>query len=116
MRDLLVAGSLATGDYVPGISDLDLVAVVDGPVDAARTAHLVDIHRDLDRGPAAGTDLGCIYVDEGRLLETAARHPTWAHGGLVERALSGVTRAELVRHGFAAFGRAPTNLFASDGG
>jgi hypothetical protein len=32
VRDVWVAGSLATGDYVPGVSDLDLVAVVDaGP-------------------------------------------------------------------------------------
>ena len=29
---LLVAGSLATGDYVPGVSDLDLVALTEGPV------------------------------------------------------------------------------------
>ncbi len=36
VRDLLVAGSLATGDYVPGVSDLDLVAVVNGPVDSPR--------------------------------------------------------------------------------
>ena len=27
VSDLLVAGSLATGDYVPGVSDLDLVAL-----------------------------------------------------------------------------------------
>ena len=26
VSDLWVAGSLATGDYVPGVSDLDLVA------------------------------------------------------------------------------------------
>lgn len=108
--DLLVAGSLATGDHVPGVSDLDLVAVVAGPVDRARTAYLVDVHEDLERGPAAGADLGCVYVEEDRLLETAARHPTWTHGELVERTLSGVTRAELVRHGFPVFGRAPTDL------
>jgi hypothetical protein len=30
VRDLLVAGSLAAGDYVPGVSDLDLVALTDG--------------------------------------------------------------------------------------
>jgi Nucleotidyltransferase domain len=53
MSDLLVAGSLATGDHVPGVSDLDLVAVVDGPVDATRRARLVDLHVHLDRGPAA---------------------------------------------------------------
>jgi hypothetical protein len=29
VTDLWVAGSLATGDHVPGVSDVDLVAVVD---------------------------------------------------------------------------------------
>ncbi len=110
VRDLLVAGSLATGDHVPGVSDLDLVAVVAGPVDRARTALLAGVHTDLDRGAAAGADLGCVYVDEGRLLETAALHPTWTHGSLVQRILSGITRAELVRHGFPVFGRAPTDV------
>jgi hypothetical protein len=32
VSDLLVAGSLATRDYVPGVSDLDLVALTGGPV------------------------------------------------------------------------------------
>jgi hypothetical protein len=36
VSDLLVAGSLATGDYVPGVSDLDLVALTGGPVGRAR--------------------------------------------------------------------------------
>lgn len=110
VRDLLVAGSLATGDYVPGVSDLDLVAVVDGAVDPARTVRLVTMHQDLDRGVAAGAALGCVYVDEGRLLESATRHPIWTHGELVERTLSGVTRAELVRHGVAVFGRKPRSV------
>jgi hypothetical protein len=108
--DLLVAGSLATGDYVPGVSDLDLVAVVAGPVDASRRATLVGLHEALDRGPAGGAGLGCVYVEESRLLDTAAVHPTWTHGELVERILSGVTRAELVRNGFAVLGRPPTDL------
>jgi hypothetical protein len=98
VRDLLVAGSLATGDYVPGVSDLDLVAVVAGPVDRGQRACLVDVHEELDR------------VDKSRLLDAAALHPTWTHGGLVERTLSGVTRAELVRHGFPVFGRPPSEL------
>jgi hypothetical protein len=29
------------------------------------------------------------------------RHPTWTHGQVVDRILSGITRAELVRHGYA---------------
>ena len=32
VTNLLVAGSLATGDYVPYVSDLDLVALTEGPV------------------------------------------------------------------------------------
>lgn len=104
---LLVAGSLATGDYRPEVSDIDLVALVEGPVDASREASLVRLHRALDRGAAAGLRLGCAYVDVHGLADTAARHPTWTHGVLVRRVLSGVTRAELVLHGYAVFGPAP---------
>ena len=107
VTDLLVAGSLATGDYVPGISDLDLVALTGGPVGAARQEILAGLHRDLDQGAAEGLDLGCQYVDGGRLADLGALHPTWTHGSLVQRSLSGVTRAELVRHGFAVLGRPP---------
>ncbi len=107
VTDLLVAGSLATGDYVPGVSDLDLVALTGGPVGAERREALAGLHRELDQGAAEGLDLGCQYVDAGRLANLGALHPTWTHGSLVQRSLSGVTRAELVRHGFAVLGRPP---------
>jgi hypothetical protein len=108
--DLLVGGSLATGDYIPGVSDLDLVAIVVGPVDQERIASLVALHEELDRALASGTDLGCVYVDANSLRDAAALHPTWTHGGLVHRTLSGIVRAELVRHGFAVHGRPPSEL------
>ncbi|HEX3491135.1 MAG TPA: nucleotidyltransferase domain-containing protein [Streptosporangiaceae bacterium] len=107
VTDLLVAGSLATGDYVPGVSDLDLVALTEGPVDRARQEILTSLHRELDQGAAQGLDLGCVYVDAGRLADLGTPHPMWTHGSLVQRGLSGVTRAELVRHGFAVLGRPP---------
>jgi hypothetical protein len=107
VTELLVAGSLATGDYVPGVSDLDLVALTAGPVGPARQEILSGLHRELDQGAAQGLDLGCQYVDAGRLADLGAPHPTWTHGSLVQRGLSGVTRAELVRHGFAVLGRPP---------
>jgi hypothetical protein len=110
VSDRWVAGSVATGDHVPGVSDLDLVAVVDGPVDASRESVLVALHRELDLGSAAGADLGCVYVDAARLPEPAALHPTWTHGVLVQRILSGVTRAELGLHGFAVLGRPPSDV------
>lgn len=111
VRGLYVAGSLATGDHIPGVSDLDLAALTDGPVDAARLARLSTLHRELDAGSGSGLDLGCVYVDAAELADRRREHPTWTHGILVHRILSGITRAELVRHGFAVFGPAPREVF-----
>lgn len=80
------------------MSDLDLVAVVDG-VSGSRREVLRRIHTELDGGVAADTQPGCVYVDEARLLDRAAEHPTWTHGSMVDRILSGIAPAELVRHG-----------------
>ena len=111
VSDLLVAGSAATGDYVPGVSDLDLVAVTDGSVDGDRQATLVELHRRVDRTFGAGLRLGCVYVDVDQREHVRLAHPTWTHGMLVRRVASAVTRAELVRHGYAVFGRPPQALF-----
>jgi hypothetical protein len=111
ISDLLVAGSLATGDYVPGVSDLDLVALVTGPVDKARLTTLTGLHRHLDQGAASGLNLGCAYADITKILDVHLRHPTWTHGSLVHRSLSPIPRAELVRHGYPVFGRSPRDVF-----
>lgn len=110
VSDLLVAGSLATGDHIAGVSDFDLVAITEGAVDQGREAALVDVHRVLDCSSSVGVPLGCVYVAEGRLSDRRFRHPTWTHGRLVHRMLSDLTRAELVRYGFAVYGRAPASL------
>ncbi|MEV4313054.1 nucleotidyltransferase domain-containing protein [Actinocrispum sp. NPDC049592] len=110
VTELYVGGSLATGDYVPGVSDLDLVALTDGPVDTSRQAALTALHQELDEGAASGLDLGCVYVETAKLADTAMKHPTWTHGRLVRRILSGISRAELVRHGYAVFGRPPESV------
>jgi hypothetical protein len=110
ISDLLVGGSLASGDYTSRISDLDLVAIVDGPVDTARQATLTTVHRRLDEGTASGLNLGCVYVDAAQILDLRAQHPTWTHGSLVQRILSGIARAELVRYGYAVFGCLPRDV------
>lgn len=112
VTDLWIAGSLATGDYVPGVSDIDLVAIVDGPIDQVREAALVAVHEELDGGVAADADLGCVYVEESLADDPEALHRTWTHGVLVRRILSGITRAELVRHGSEVFGRPATTVLA----
>jgi hypothetical protein len=110
VTDLFVGGSLAMGDYVPGVSDLDLVALVDGPVGEDRTGILSALHRELDEGLGSGKDLGCVYVDGARLGDLDADHPMWTHGSLVTRSLSRVARAELVLHGYEVFGRTPAHV------
>ncbi len=96
---------------MPGVSDLDLVALVAGPVDVTRHTVLLRLHTDLDRGAAAGASLGCVYLQESRLRDVGATHPTWTHGQLVQRSLSGIARAELARHGYSVFGRPPRDVF-----
>jgi hypothetical protein len=109
VSDLHVAGSLACGDYVPGVSDLDLVAVIDGPVDAQRATKLTEMHRRIDQHDGPDRNLGCVYVDT--IADPSVKHWTWTHGVRLRRILSQVTRAELVRHGYALFGRPPHDVF-----
>lgn len=110
VSDLFVGGSLATGDYVDGVSDLDLVALTSGEVDPDRRAALRMLHRELDACSCASLNLGCVYVPKESLNDPGAVYATWTHGRLVERILSGITRAELVRHGYAVLGRSPQDL------
>jgi hypothetical protein len=94
---LLVGGSLATGDYHPGISDMDLVAITD---DAG----------DIRQRHRKGSKLHCVYVPRARLADVHADHPTWTTGMLIQRPLSRIARAELHRYGFSVFGPEPREL------
>lgn len=107
---LWVGGSLATGDYVPGVSDLDLVAVTSRRLEGDRLEQVAQLHEDLDAGVAAGMDLGCQYAERRRLLDIAIEHPTWTHGEMIDRTVSRVTRAELVLHGYSVLGPPPDEL------
>jgi len=110
VSELFVGGWGVTSKYVPGVSDLDLIALVVGPLDAARQTTLSATHTELDQGVAAGLNLGCAYVQDALLHKADAAHPTWTHGALVQRTFSGVSRAEVVRHGYAVFGRSPQQV------
>ena len=92
---------------------MDLVALTRASLDAVGLATISAIHRDLDVSAAAGANLGCAYVASSALSNLAARHPTWTHGDLVERPLSEIARAELLRYGFTVFGRSPRTLLAN---
>src|SRR5687768_4669531 len=109
VKSLHVGGSLATGDHRAHVSDLDLVAVTAGPLIEHQRACLVSIHEAVPRT----SKLGCTYVPAQMVGALAAAHTTWTHGKLIRRPLSGIARAELVRHGYAVFGREPREVWPS---
>jgi len=105
-----VHGSLAMGDFQPGRSDLDLIAVVEGPLDAEQRSRLARIHRRLvDEEPVAAK-LHCSYMAAAALDDPETRHFTWANGETVERPVTPVSRRELLDGGLALHGLAPAAL------
>ncbi|WP_240958503.1 nucleotidyltransferase domain-containing protein [Streptomyces barkulensis] len=103
-------GSLALGDFRPKRSDLDLIAVVEGPLNAEHKERLTDLHRRLvEEEPAADT-LHCSYMAGAALSDAGAAHVTWAHGMLLERPVTPVTRRELLDGGLTLHGPPPEEL------
>ena len=105
-------GSLGTGDYRPGVSDLDLAAVVESAPDPDAEAALTRLHRDLAEADDAAAKLHCFYLPRDRLADPADEQLNWAHGELYRRPFSVVARAELLRHGVTVLGPEPASLFA----
>jgi hypothetical protein len=103
-------GSLAMGDFQPGRSDLDLIAVVEGPLAAEQRDRLARIHRQLVAEETAAAKLQCSYMDTAALDDATARHFTWANGGILERPVTPVSRRELLDGGLALHGPVPADL------
>ncbi|MFF6999018.1 nucleotidyltransferase domain-containing protein [Streptomyces sp. NPDC008313] len=103
-------GSLALGDFQPGRSDLDLIAIVESPLDDGRRDRLAAMHQRLmDEEPAAAR-LHCSYMAASSLIEAEADHLTWAHGMILERPVTPVTRRELLDGGLTLHGPSPAEL------
>src|SRR3954468_24592168 len=77
VQGVYVGGSVASGDYHPGVSDIDAFALLDRSPDAAARRGLVATHRHLLTAPS-GPDLHCAYVDRRHVGDPAYRHWTWA--------------------------------------
>ncbi|GGT04075.1 nucleotidyltransferase domain-containing protein [Streptomyces cinerochromogenes] len=108
-RALWAHGSLAAGDYQEGRSDLDLIAVLPGPVTPGTLRRLVGLHRRLRRQPLAAK-LHCTYVTPATLHDADRSHLTWAHERLMRRPVTPVTRRELHAFGRVLYGETPAAL------
>lgn len=107
---LYAGGSIASGDFRPAVSDLDLVAVVEAPLDEAQQAWLKSLHQALADDEPASAKLHCVYVPLPDMADPAVEHLTWAHGELYGRPFGGVARAEVLAFGLTLFGPPPDVL------
>jgi hypothetical protein len=103
-------GSLAGGDYQPGRSDLDLIAILDRPCTVAEQQHLGEVHESLRAAFALASKLHCSYCAAGELNDPAHLHLTWAHEEFMHRRVTPVTRRELHEFGLVLYGEAPAAL------
>jgi len=110
LEALWAHGSLALGDFQPGRSDLDLVALVSTTISRPQRDGLKRVHEDLIRELPLADNLHCSYVPRAELSDVGRCHVTWAHGELLDRAVSPVSRRELRQGGLSLFGPAPADL------
>jgi hypothetical protein len=104
-------GSLAAGDFVPGRSDLDLVALIAAPASHAAQPGLQRVHESLISDEPLAAELHCTYVVSGEQADASRSHLTWAHAELFERRVSPVTRRELLDGGLCLLGPPPDTVF-----
>jgi predicted nucleotidyltransferase len=121
LADNLVAvylrGSLATGEFMPEISDLDILAVTDRPVTEAEFASLVALHASIEQLPNRYADrIEIAYIDRGamRQFEPGLRHPTLGQGETLARTEHGANwileRWTVRERGITLFGPDPNAL------
>lgn len=109
---LWAGGSLAAGDYRPGISDLDLAAVLRTPAGPEQEAALTGVHQALMVDDPAADKLHCFYLPQDGLGDPADEQLNWAHRELYRRPFTVVARAELLRGGITVLGTPPVELLA----
>jgi hypothetical protein len=100
-------GSLALGDFQPGRSDLDLVALVAADISDAQREQLRRTHEALICAEELADKLHCSYVARDQLADAGRCHVTWAMGELFERPVSPVSRRELREGGLCLYGPQP---------
>jgi hypothetical protein len=100
-------GSLALGDYQPGRSDLDLVALTEAAPTRSQEQELRRVHEAIQGEVPLAEKLHCAYVARSEAGDPGHSHLTWAHGELLSRIVSPVSRRELHQGGLCLLGPAP---------
>ncbi|GAA3081244.1 nucleotidyltransferase domain-containing protein [Streptosporangium carneum] len=103
-------GSLAGGDYQPGRSDLDLIAVLHRPCAPEEERRLTEAHERLGAAVPLAAKLHCSYAVVTELDDPERPHLTWAHEEIMRRPITPVTRRELHEFGLVLYGGPPASV------
>ena len=107
-----VYGSLATGDYSPASSDIDVVILLEREPDQASLERLAQLHQAVAAASPAAERLHCLYVDMEAGSDPDRLHHYWYGEGwhgkrMTQWQLKVMTRAELLSAGAAFRGPWP---------
>jgi predicted nucleotidyltransferase len=108
-----VYGSLATGDYSPAASDIDVVVLVRRGPDKAVTQDLTELHTDLAGTGGPAGQLHCLYVAVDAASDPERLCTYWFGDRMTQWRMKLLTQAELAAAG-VALPRAAALLTAGD--
>lgn len=117
LAGLYLRGSLATGDFRPESSDIDLLAVTYQPVNDEQFGRLVDLHATIaESGHPFARRIEIAYIDRNNLrrFQPGQRFPTLGQGEVLawtEHHTNWILERWMVRdQGIALFGPMPMTL------
>jgi hypothetical protein len=100
-------GSLATGDFSPARSDIDVVVMVEREPDKAAIQELQQLHMALASLGGAIDRLHCLYVPVETASDPDRLHAYWFGDRMTQWQLKVMTQAELASVGIAFYGPWP---------
>ncbi|OLC58336.1 MAG: hypothetical protein AUH85_00965 [Chloroflexi bacterium 13_1_40CM_4_68_4] len=111
---MYLGGSFATGEFTPGVSDYDLMVVIDHDLDARTVSQLHSYHEELARSDPEALSLQGDYVPRESLTAEGTTEPTWWFGDGELRAPAPMISADNVANhreeGIAVFGPDPRSI------
>jgi predicted nucleotidyltransferase len=102
-----VCGSLATGDYSPAASDIDVVVLVRHEPDKAMTRELTELHMALAGTGGPASQLHCLYVAADAASDPERLCTYWFGDRMTRWQMKLLTQAELASAGVALHGPWP---------
>jgi hypothetical protein len=100
-------GSLATGDFSPARSDIDVVVILEREPDKRATRELRKMHVTLAASGGIAARLHCLYVPADTAADPARPRPYWFGNRMTQWQLKVMTRAELAAAGVTIYGPWP---------